>query len=110
MPQKKTASRKKSRSGASNYVREEMHELKKGRVKNRKQAIAIGLSRARRAGKNVPSPKKSTSGATRKKAAADTKAGHRKRSSGRHKETKRTTTRRTAARKSGSKRSARKSA
>jgi hypothetical protein len=31
---------------------------KGGKVKNRKQAIAIGLSEARKAGAKVPSPKK----------------------------------------------------
>ena len=54
---------------ASEKVEEAMHELKKGKlksgrsgkkVKSRKQAIAIGLSQARRAGGKVP-PKKSSS-------------------------------------------------
>jgi hypothetical protein len=35
-----------------------MHHLKKGEHKNRKQAIAIGLSKARRAGGKVPRKKK----------------------------------------------------
>ena len=48
-------------------VREEMHEFKRGRlkmgrsgkkVKSRKQAIAIGLSEARREGAKVPKPPK----------------------------------------------------
>jgi hypothetical protein len=55
---------------ASQDVKREMHEFKKGKlksgkggkggtVKNRKQAIAIGLSEARAEGKKVPpSPKK----------------------------------------------------
>jgi hypothetical protein len=34
-----------------------MHHLKKGEHKNRKQAIAIGLSKARRAGAKVPAKK-----------------------------------------------------
>lgn len=40
---------------AGEYVREEMHKTKKGtkRVKSRKQAIAIGLSKARQDGVNV---------------------------------------------------------
>ena len=57
---------------ASDKVEENMHELKRGtlksgsgkKVKSRKQAIAIGLSEARRAGGKVPakkSSKKSTS-------------------------------------------------
>jgi hypothetical protein len=34
-----------------------MHHLKQGEHKNRKQAIAIGLSKARRAGAKVPRKK-----------------------------------------------------
>ncbi|HEY2933205.1 MAG TPA: DUF6496 domain-containing protein [Acidobacteriota bacterium] len=54
---------------ASEKVEKAMHERKKGtlksgrsgkKVKSRKQAIAIGLSQARRAGAKVP-PKKSSS-------------------------------------------------
>lgn len=59
--------RKYSRS-ASRDVRKEMHKLKKGtlrsgsgkKVKSRKQAIAIGLSEARRKGKKVPKKRRST--------------------------------------------------
>lgn len=41
-------------------VKEEVHEYKHHhRFKNRKQAIAVGLSEARRAGDKVPPPKKS---------------------------------------------------
>jgi hypothetical protein len=54
---------------ASQKVRKAMHERKRGKlksgrsgkkVKSRKQAIAIGLSEARRSGAKVP-PKKSSS-------------------------------------------------
>jgi uncharacterized protein DUF6496 len=56
--------RKYSR-GASKDVEKEMHEFKRGtaksgkggkggKVKSRKQAIAIGLSKARKKGKRVP--------------------------------------------------------
>jgi len=53
--------RKYSRS-ASREVKNEMHRFKRGkaksgrggRVKNRKQAIAIALSKARKKGKKVP--------------------------------------------------------
>ena len=53
---------------ASDKVGEEMHELKRGRLKSgsgknvtsRKQAIAIGLSEARREGGKVPSKKSSS--------------------------------------------------
>ena len=59
--------RKYSR-GASKKVKRAMHERKRGtlrsgrsgkKVKSRKQAIAIGLSEARRAGKKVPKKRKS---------------------------------------------------
>ncbi|HEX7407980.1 MAG TPA: DUF6496 domain-containing protein [Candidatus Binatia bacterium] len=61
---------------ASDKVEEEMHELKRGRLKSgsgkkvtsRKQAIAIGLSEARREGGKVPSKKsssKKSSGSTK---------------------------------------------
>ena len=79
MATKKAASRKKSSSKASKYIREEMREVGKGNVKSRKQAVAIGLSRARRAGEDVPAPKKgTTSAATRKKAQKDTAAGRKR--------------------------------
>lgn len=55
------------------------HELKSGRsgkgVKSRKQAIAIGLSEARRAGANIPTKKKSASKkSTSRKATAKKKS------------------------------------
>lgn len=42
---------------AQKSVRTEMHHMRSGKhpVKNRKQAIAIGLSKARRKGAKVPS-------------------------------------------------------
>lgn len=48
---------------AGEFVREEMHHKRSGKhkVKNRKQAIAIGLSKARRSGIAVPKRKKKTS-------------------------------------------------
>lgn len=60
---KKTSSGRKYSRGSGNYVREEMEEYKAGRarsgrkggkVKSRKQAVAIGLSEARSAGQKVP--------------------------------------------------------
>jgi hypothetical protein len=60
---KKSSGRKKSSSSrkygkkAQSEVRTEMHHLKKGEHKNRKQAIAIGLSKARKAGAKVPKKK-----------------------------------------------------
>lgn len=57
---------------AGAYVREEMEHAKRGKhpVKSRKQAIAIGLSKARRAGVKVP-PK----GRSRSRAASTRKRG-----------------------------------
>ncbi len=54
---KKSSSRRKYGSKAQKEVRTEMHHLKKGEHKNRKQAIAIGLSKAREAGAKVPRKK-----------------------------------------------------
>ena len=58
---RKTTSRRRYSKGASKEVKTEMHHLKKGkhgkRLKSRKQAIAIGLSKARRKGKKVPAKK-----------------------------------------------------
>ena len=63
---KKSSTRKYSPSASKN-VETEMKEMKKGTLKSgrsgkkvtsRKQAIAIGLSEARKAGKKVPPPPK----------------------------------------------------
>ena len=45
---------------AGEFVREEMHHIREGKhgARSAKQAIAIGLSKARRAGVKLPSPKK----------------------------------------------------
>jgi hypothetical protein len=60
---------------ASKKVEKAMHELKRGtlrsgrsgkKVKSRKQAIAIGLAEARRAGGKVPKQRRRTSGKRRK--------------------------------------------
>jgi hypothetical protein len=64
---RKKGGRRKYGAAASESVREEMHEMKRGRLKSgrsgkkvtsRKQAIAIGLSEARRKGAKVPSRRK----------------------------------------------------
>jgi hypothetical protein len=76
-------------SQASRKVASAMRRRKKGtlesssgrKVKSRKQAIAIGLSEARRAGAKVPSPtgrKKKKTG-TKKKTATKKKAATKKR-------------------------------
>jgi hypothetical protein len=81
MPAKKTTSsgsgpksKKTVRNKMSKVMHEyKHHELSSGRsgkkVKNPKQAIAIGLSEARRAGANVP-PKPTKKKGTKKKTAA----------------------------------------
>jgi hypothetical protein len=60
---KKSSGRRKYSPASGEYVRNEMDEYNQGtarsgrsggKVKSRKQAIAIGLSEARRAGKKVP--------------------------------------------------------
>src|SRR3954465_12822241 len=69
---------KKPSTQAGEFVREEMHELKKGsgNVRSRKQAIAIGLSEARRAGVKLGVPRKGkTPDATRHKAQRDSDVG-----------------------------------
>ncbi len=60
---------RKYSTGAAKKVEKTMHERKSGKlksgrsgktVKSRKQAIAIGLSEARREGKKVPAKRKSS--------------------------------------------------
>jgi hypothetical protein len=67
---------RKYSKGASKKVERAMHKRKRGtlksgrsgkKVKSRKQAIAIGLSEARREGKKVPKKKKKGGGRKRKK-------------------------------------------
>jgi len=83
MPERKTIERAKEdeREGkspstqAGEFVREEMHHVREGKhgARSAKQAIAIGLSKARRAGVKLGAPK--TGGAqTRRKAAQDSAA------------------------------------
>lgn len=67
MPEKATLERarrdrrqgKAATTQAGEFVREEIEHVRHGkhRVKSRKQAIAIGLSKARRAGVRLPPPK-----------------------------------------------------
>ena len=67
MPEKATIerARKDKRAGksastqAGEFVREEMHHIREGKhgARSAKQAIAIGLSKARRAGVKLKSPK-----------------------------------------------------
>jgi hypothetical protein len=65
---------------AGEFVREEIHHIREGKhgATSVKQAIAIGLSKARRAGVNLPPPKPgTTSEQTRRQAARDTAKGRR---------------------------------
>jgi hypothetical protein len=86
MPEKKTMerARKDAREGkapstqAGEFVREEMDHIRDGKhgARSTKQAIAIGLSKARRAGVKLPSPNPGTqSEDTIKQAARDTARG-----------------------------------
>ena len=86
MPERQTVerARRDAREGkskstqAGEFVREEMHHVREGKhgARSTKQAIAIGLSKARRAGVKLPPPKRgSASAATRRKAAKDSAKG-----------------------------------
>jgi hypothetical protein len=64
---------------AGEFVREEIDEIRAGKhgARSAKQAIAIGLSKARRAGVDVPAPKKGrVPEQTRRKAEQDYRKGH----------------------------------
>ena len=62
---KNTTMERKYSKAAGEKVHEEMHEMKEGKLKsgsgkkvtNPKQAIAVGLSEARKEGKKVPAKK-----------------------------------------------------
>ena len=63
---------------AGEFVREEMHHVREGKhgARSTKQAIAIGLSKARRAGVKLPAPKAGQASArTRKQAARNRSRG-----------------------------------
>ena len=86
MPEKQTIerARRDKRQGkapstqAGEFVREEIEHVREGKhgARSAKQAIAIGLSKARRAGVKLPPPRKGeTSERTRKSAARAYRAG-----------------------------------
>lgn len=88
MPERKTIKRaqKDKREGkspstqAGEFVREEIHHIREGKhgARSAKQAIAIGLSKARRSGVDLKPPKKGeTSEKTRRSATAAYKKGQR---------------------------------
>ena len=87
MPEKETIRRaqqdkregKSPSTQAGEFVREEMDHIREGKhgARSAKQAIAIGLSKARRAGVDLKPPKKGkTSAKTRKSAERDYARGH----------------------------------
>ena len=86
MPEKETLKRaaqderegKSPTTQAGEFVREEMHHIREGKhgARSTKQAIAIGLSKARRAGVRLAPPKPgAVSAQTRRSAARDTQKG-----------------------------------
>lgn len=88
MPERETLERAKKAkkqgkaptTQAGEFVREEMHHIREGKhgARSTKQAIAIGLSKARRAGVNLSPPRKrKTSTRTRRKAEQDLAKGRR---------------------------------
>lgn len=87
MPEERTLERARedAREGkspstqAGEFVKEEMDHIREGKhgARSTKQAIAIGLSKARRAGVRLAPPKQGkTSAATRQKAERDLEKGH----------------------------------
>jgi hypothetical protein len=110
MPEKKVLerARKDARQGtapttqAGEFVHEEIEHVKEGKhgARSAKQAIAIGLSKARRAGVKLPPPNKGTvSKKTRTQAARDYAKGQR--ASGRKASPKRSRAIRTALQREG---------
>ena len=86
MPDKKTIARarkdaaegKAPSTQAGEFVREEIEHIREGKhgARSTKQAIAIGLSKARRAGVRLPPPRRGRASAqTRRKAAKDSREG-----------------------------------
>jgi hypothetical protein len=89
MPERKTLerARKAKREGkapstqAGAFVHEEIEHVREGKhgARSAKQAIAIGLSKARHAGVKVPPPRKGrASASTRKRARRDLRASQRR--------------------------------
>src|SRR5262245_58691330 len=80
MPEKETIERarrdrregKSPSTQAGEFVRKEIHHIREGKhgARSAKQAIAIGLSKARRAGVKLGSPPKTAKASTRRSAAS----------------------------------------
>jgi hypothetical protein len=97
MPEKETIERARedAREGkspstqAGEFVREEIHHIREGKhgARSTKQAIAIGLSKARRAGVKLKAPNKGTTSEETRRAAArdsrESRSGGRKKTSAR---------------------------
>lgn len=89
MPEQATLRRAKNKlrhhrspsTAASEFVREEMHHIREGKhgARSAKQAVAIGLSKARRAGVPLKPPARGVSRKTRKAATQAYRAGQRRR-------------------------------
>jgi hypothetical protein len=87
MPEKETIkrARRDKRQGkspstqAGEFVREEIHHVREGKhgARNTKQAIAIGLSKARRAGVKLGTPKRASAATRRSAQSARRRAGKR---------------------------------
>jgi len=79
MPEKETVERaeedkregKAPSTQAGEFVREEIHHIREGKhgAQSTEQAIAIGLSKARRAGVKLPAPKKGKASAKTRRSA-----------------------------------------
>ena len=88
MPERETLRRARAdkRAGkspstqAGEFVREEVHHVREGKhgARSTKQAIAIGLSKARRAGVKLPPPKGGKASTRRSAASASRSAAARK--------------------------------
>src|SRR5687767_10415625 len=88
MPEKETLrrARRDKRQGkapstqAGEFVREEIHHVREGKhgARSTKQAIAIGLSKARRSGVKLPPPPRSAKASTKRSAASATRAAKRR--------------------------------
>src|SRR5262245_55000296 len=71
---RRSSKRKSASARAGEYVREAIHHVREGKhgARSAKQAIAIGLSKARRAGVELPPPKPgTTSSKVRRRAKRD---------------------------------------
>jgi hypothetical protein len=89
MPEKETMRRarqdkregKSASTQAGEFVREEMHHIREGKhgASSTKQAIAIGLSKARRAGVKLGAPPPGSKTSTKRSAESASRAGAEKR-------------------------------